>query len=167
MGTPKTDILLPNGDTMMTAVIATLREVCAEVVVVGAKYSGHRSIADRRAGAGPLGGIEALLASGLDETYLVCPIDVPLITSELLYRLTSPRGPVATIFEIEGESRIQSLPVRISASALEAAVAALDAGHNAVHALLARLDIARVPISRDEASALKNVNTPDDYNNLI
>lgn len=152
---------------MIEAVGATLSNVCEPVLVVGGTVGGLGSVADRRPGAGPLGGLEALLLSGLDDQYLVCPSDIPLVTVDLLRRLTGPSDSAATIFDIEGESRVQSLPLRISSAALEAITTALDAGRNSIHGVLDLIDVDRIPITAQEGRSLLNVNTPADYDALV
>jgi molybdopterin-guanine dinucleotide biosynthesis protein A len=165
MGVRKEDLLLPGGMTMIGRVIQTLGEVCAQVVTVGGDHLSEPNVPDLRRGAGPLGGIEALLASGLDDDYLVCPSDIPLITPMLVRQLTTPATAVATIFEVEGDP-VHSLPLRISVAALETVTAALDAGENAVHSVLARLETERVSITGAEAAGLRNINTPGDYSGI-
>lgn len=137
--------------------------LCDSVVVVGGRVGALLSIADRRSGVGPLGGIEALLASGIDTEYLICPSDIPLITPELLRRLTVPSESTATIFEIRGDKRVESLPLRISAAALDPVTLALDAGQNAINIVIGRIDVDRVTITAKDANALRNINTPGDY----
>lgn len=165
MGAAKSDLILPTGRTMIETVIETLAEVCAQVVTVGDRSWGPRSVTDLRSGAGPLGGIEALLASGLDDRFLVCPNDMPLMTTKLAHRLTAPSDAMATIFATEGV-RIRSLPLNISVAALPTVTAALDRGENAIHRVLARLDADRIPISEEEARALRNINTRSEFNSI-
>lgn len=148
---------------MIDRVIRALDEVCVKVVTVGGRQYQHlEMIHDLRPGAGPLGGIEAMLASGLDTQYLVCPSDTPLITPGLLRRLTARSDSVATIFEVESDP-VHSLPLRISSAALDTVTEALDAGQNAIHTVLSRLETERVTISDGETAQLRNVNTPGDY----
>ncbi|MCI0630301.1 MAG: molybdenum cofactor guanylyltransferase [Phycisphaerales bacterium] len=100
MGRPKQDIVLSDGQTMLGRVVGTLAGVCEHVVLVGVNAAEStnlagldrpvRSVGDLRPGLGPLGGIEALLASGLDAEYLVCPCDVPMINARLLLKLIEP-----------------------------------------------------------------------------
>lgn len=165
MGVLKEDLLLPDGGSMIGSVLRTLEEVCARVVTVGGGQWRQANVPDLRHGVGPLGGIEALLASGVDEEYLVCPSDVPLITPKLIRRLTSPTEAVATIFDVKG-GPVHSLPLRISIAALDTVTAALDAGENAVHSVLARLETTRVSITGAEAAGLRNINTPEDYSGI-
>ncbi len=165
MGTAKGDLVLPGGQTMLQAVIKTLESTCVEVVTIGTRFEAHRFVPDLRSGAGPLGGIEALLASGFDETYLISPNDIPLLSPEMFQRLTVPSEAVATAFQTE-DARIQALPLRISVAALPTVTAALERGHNAVHNVLARLEVHRIPISDDEARGLRNINTRGDFDSI-
>ncbi len=106
MGRPKHGLRLPDGRQMIEAVADALAGVCRTVVVVGGATAetlpGVEHIADLREGQGPLGGLEALPASGRDAEYLVCPCDLPLVSAGMLRRLTCGGGSRATVFRIEG-----------------------------------------------------------------
>lgn len=162
MGRPKHQMRLPGGEKMIDVVAAALRAACArdDVVVVGPPGIG--TIHDRREGAGPMSGIEALLASGLAQTYLVCPCDVPRVTSELLGRLVEapPESAPGAVFHVEGEDVSRPLPLRVSASALPVAQRLLDEGRRAVHELVAAIGAAEVRLPAADAPLLQDVNTP-------
>lgn len=166
MGRPKHELRLPDGRTMLEAVAAALTAVCARVVAVGGGGAGLAGIDDRRPGRGPLGGIDALLASGLDTQYLVCPCDLPLITPDLLARLTAPAPEAATCFRVEGETGPRPLPLRIAAAAAPAVTRALDEDRGAVHALLREIEPLVVEVPATDMTALANVNTPQAYAEL-
>ena len=169
MGGPKHAIALPDGRTMIEAVADALAQVCKQTVVVGATDAAPpatRCIGDLRPAQGPLGGIEALLASGLDTHYLVCPCDLPLITAPLLERLTRPAGARATVFRIEGADELEPLPARISGDLLELVTRLLDQQHRSVHGLMQKIEPDVVPISRAEARHLANINTPQEYEEI-
>ncbi len=163
MGRRKDALPLPDGRTMLAAVAAALAETCRDVVIVGDAETLITRIEDLRPGQGPLGGIESLLASNLDTHYLVCPCDLPLLTTALLRRLTTATGAVATVFRVDGEPAFRPLPARFSAEALFLVRGHLDGGRRAVHDLVRALDPAVIALPRDEARALANVNTPSDY----
>jgi molybdopterin-guanine dinucleotide biosynthesis protein A len=165
MGIPKGDLVLSTGLTMAESVARVLESVCAEVVAVGGPSGVRRFVPDRRSGFGPLGGIESLLASSLDDEYVVSPNDIPLMSPDLARRLTAPSDLSVTAFQT-GDGLIHSLPIRIAGAALPAVTAALDRGQNAIHHLLDRLEVDRVPISDDEARGLRNINTPTDFDSL-
>ncbi len=165
-GSPKHSLTLANGDTFLESVARRLGEVCSAVVIVGSVQSDSQQIPDLRQGHGPLGGIEALLASGLDTEYLVCPVDMPLMPTGLLRRLTESAGRSVTIFAIDGSDQMETLPARIASSALPQVTATLDAGRPALHHLWAQLRYETVLIPSSEAQALFNVNTIGDYTRL-
>jgi molybdopterin-guanine dinucleotide biosynthesis protein A len=168
MGRPKQALRLPNGKTMVEAVAAVLAEVCRRVVVVGGADAppGVRHIDDLRRGEGPLAGIEALLASGLDTQYLVCPCDVPLVTGSLLLRLTAGSRARATVFRIEGDDAVRPLPARVSVEALEAVRGLLDHRRRAVHQLMASIGPEVIVVSQADAGQLTNINTLQEYEAL-
>ena len=163
MGRRKDSLPLADGRTMLTAVAAVLAETCRDVVVVGDAETPMTRIEDLRPGQGPLGGIEALLASNLDTHYLVCPCDLPLVTATLLRRLTVATGAVATVFHVDGEPDFWPMPARLSTEALLLVRDHLDGGRRAVHDLVRALEPAVIALSRADARALANVNTPSDY----
>lgn len=162
MGRPK-HALPWEGSTMIEAVAAALRQSCRRVIVVGAAGAGSPTIADLRAGQGPLGAIEALLASGIDSEYLVCPCDLPLVRGSLLARLAWPATEMATVFRVEGEAGFRPLPARFSAEALGAVRAHLDRGERAVHDLLRAIRPQEIALSAAEAQQLADLNTPQEY----
>ena len=166
MGAPKHELRLSDGRTMLEAVAGALSQVCAQVVVVGHAPTSLRRVADLRPGQGPLGGLEALLASGLDTEYLVCPCDLPLITPALLRLLTGDSARPATVFRVDGEDDFWPLPARIAEAALGPVRDHLDRGERAVHELMRALGPELIPVSRPQATVLANVNTPADYEAL-
>ena len=171
MGRPKHALRLPDGRQMIEAVADTLADVCSSVVVVAGEASetlpGVEQIADLRAGQGPLGGLEALLASGRDTEYLVCPCDLPLVSAGVLRRLTAAADAMATVLRIEGEASVEPLPARISARALDLVRSRLDRGERAVHRLMEALEPEVVLLSKAEARCLTNVNDPADYMGIV
>jgi len=167
MGRRKDSLPLPDGRTMLAAVHSVLSEVCDRVVVIGDAETDLPRIEDLRSGHGPLGGIEALLVRGDDTDFLVCPCDLPLVTPALLRRLIRPTARIATVFQVEGEADFWPMPVRVSVQSLNAVRSQLDLGRRAVHDLVRSLSPEVIAISRDEARALANVNTPDDYERLL
>lgn len=167
MGTPKHAIMLPDGRAMIEHVADVLRPVCPRQVVLGPQspLPGVHAIPDLRQGLGPLAGIEALLVSGLDDTYLVVPCDTPRLTADVLRALLSaPPAPVA-VLRLAGE--VQSLPLRVSTEALPTIRAMLDRGERAVHRLIASLPVAFVEAPPAWADHLVNINTPDELSWVI
>lgn len=168
MGAPKHGLKLPDGRTMIQTIFDTVGEVCSRIVILGPKdiLPELTHVYDLREDQGPLAGIEALLASDLDEQYLVVPCDVPLITAEVLRKLTIESDALATAFRIEGSDSPESLPLRISAIAQIEASRHLDAGNRSLHRLLSEVSTQTVLLSPPQSNALRNINTPEAYSCL-
>jgi molybdopterin-guanine dinucleotide biosynthesis protein A len=163
MGRPKHELRLPDGRTMLETVAAVLAGVCARVVVAGDVETGLQCVTDLRADQGPLGGVEALLASGIDSEYLVCPCDVPLVTGALLRRLVGSTSGGATVFRVESEQGFRPLPARISTGLLGTVRALLDEQQRAVHGFMRSVGAEEIALRPAEAGQLANVNTLRDY----
>lgn len=168
MGRPKERLALADGRSMIETVAAVAADVARSVVVLGLEdvLPGHRCIADLRAGQGPLAGIEALLASGIDDEYLVIPCDMPRIPAALLRELLVMTGAPATVLRVEGEERFRSLPARFSSSGLATVRTALDANRRAVHGVIEMLGPAIVEVPSSMLGRLVNVNTPAEFDAL-
>lgn len=164
-GSPKHELKLPNGLTMIETVAAVMRQVCQRIVVVSSfkAMDDVTHIADLRNDQGPLGGIEALLASGEDTQYLVCPCDLPLVNGEILRALTKRALTTATVLKLEGEESLSPLPACISVDALDKVRELLDDNRRAVHRLMKEIDAEEVAGPKQWSKFLVNVNTQEDF----
>lgn len=168
MGSPKHTLKLPNGLTMIETVAAAMRQVCDRIVVVSSfeALDDVKHIADLRDEQGPLAGIEALLASGMDTHYLVCPCDLPFVNGELLRALTQQTSSTATVLAVEGAEATAPLPARISVDALEKVRELLDSNCRAVFRLMEKIDVEEVAAPSEWSKLLVNVNTQKDYDDV-
>lgn len=170
MGRDKAMLTLPDGRSMMDAVAHAMRAVCEEIVAVGSvdfrQAKHYVQVPDFRPHAGPLGGIEALLSSEIAHAYIVCPCDLPRINAALLRSLLEHRHTPATVFKIAGSAHFEPLPARIAASALPTVRKMLNDDERSVWRLMERLPAAIIEIDQQSAAALRNVNTPGDFNTL-
>jgi molybdopterin-guanine dinucleotide biosynthesis protein A len=109
MGSDKATMLF-RGRPMVEIALETLRSVCEEIAI-----SGNRDdlaewapvVKERRVGEGPAAGIEAALESCEDGWALMMPVDLPLMSAELLRQwvgVVLSGGDVrASYMECEGE----------------------------------------------------------------
>ncbi|MCP3905597.1 MAG: molybdenum cofactor guanylyltransferase [Planctomycetes bacterium] len=163
--------VLPAGDgvTMIERVESVLAPLTSRVVVVGdtPALPDHERVFDLRPDQGPLGGIEALLASGLDRHFLVVPCDMPRLTTDLLALLAVGCDEPATVFRLKGTAEPYPLPVRLDVAALPMVRRHLDEGRRALRDLLAALRPRIVDVAADRAGQLANVNTPAEHSALL
>ena len=170
MNRPKAGIVLPSGMTMIEHVYKALKIVCRQVVLVGHCEGAPDSlkhlkrIDDNYHDQGPMGGLEALLSSGLDTEYLVSPCDVVKITPKVFALLTSPGiSPPAVIrYKDQMEPLIGLYPTTL----LPLVRGHIREGTLAVHELVLRSKAQFVDVPDEFGEALRNVNTADDMDSL-
>lgn len=115
------------------------------------------AVADRIAGLGPLGGLDALVHASSGERLLTVPVDVVNINDCLLRRLAACGAQGAYAVDDDGPQPLVALwPL---ATLRPAVIAAIERGDLAVHALQARLGMAAL---RLEGVRFGNLNTPQD-----
>lgn len=109
MGTDKALVSL-GGKPLISYAVAKLRRVAATVSILTGPPPGNPGLAefaplvvDEHPGCGPVGGIEAALASSSHVWNLIVPVDVPFLPAELLLwwvatTTADPRSPVRIAF---------------------------------------------------------------------
>lgn len=161
MGRPKAHIVLPDGRTMAETVRDALVGVCERVVVVGdaSVLPELPHVQDIVQDAGPLGGIHALLMSGLGERYLVCPCDMPGLTEQLLHALCNADAGAALVFpQVVGSDETEPFPMRIDSTLHVHVMERLEAGNRALHHFLAGVGGVAIPIDAELGCELCNLN---------
>jgi len=166
MGVPKEGVLLPDGRPMIEHVIASLAAVCERVVIAG-EARGYRNddllrLPDLRPGLGPLAGIEAVLSSGLSDSYLIAACDQPFVTPELLLRLPDGGRAQPRCFRGEGGTGFHPFPCYCPASWLPRVREALDGDRLSMRELLGVNQPDWPPVTAEEADLLRSVNRPAD-----
>lgn len=172
MGQPKEGVRLPDGRTMIETVIESLESVASRIVVVG-KCAGFehlgehgiQRIDDNAPGRGPLGGIEAVLASGLDDRYLFAACDQPLLTPYLLRFLCRDNFESAFLRTEMGE-KLDPFPGIVPATWHAPIREALTAGNLRVREVLRELEPNWVTISSKLKPLTKGFNTPEELAKL-
>lgn len=166
MGRAKAGVPWKDGQRLGDVALAALEATCDRVVILGhGEGMDHRPdlprVADLRPGEGPVAGIEALLASGLGQRYLICPCDQPFVDAALFqWLLDACAGPsCAPLGPFGGPA---PFPFCIDAGQHSAVEAALNAGVRSVRRLLIALDVTLLPPPNRERDPLQDVDTPED-----
>lgn len=108
--------------------------------------------------AGPLAGLEALLARARTPWLLTLPVDLRDASPEALRKLCESPDGCAFIRDADGLQPLVAIwPV---AASLRLVSSALDAGNRAVHPMLRQLGMVELDIS---PARLGNLNTPHDF----
>lgn len=135
-----------------------------DAVMVSANHGGERYaayamdvVADRVAGLGPLGGLDALAAACTTPWLLTLPVDL-LSVNDCLLRSLRAAGACGAF--AEDDDGVQPLVALWPVASLRAALpSAITSGMHAVHSLQAGLGMASV---RFEGVRFGNLNTPAD-----
>lgn len=146
-------------------VIATLSLVLDEVVVCGGDYDGPLTVLpDPVANAGPLAGILAALNHGDGRPVMVAPVDMPLITVDLVTRLVEPRvGATSARIAASGDM-LQPLCATYGGGLRTIIQDRLVEGELSVFGMVDQIETVE-HISTDRHT-LTNINTPQDYVDL-
>lgn len=160
MGTPKHDITLPSGQTMLECMVAFSRTLSNSMVVVGGEVAEYRCIQDRRDSQGPVAGIEALLESGIDDRYLVIGCDMPRLSLGVIEQLFLQDE--ATIYT--HNETVIGLPLFVLSSALNACTEYLDSGKRSIKGFVKTIPHSEIPVCDETGALLQSINTPDDLN---
>ncbi len=170
MGRPKAGMRLSSGITMIEHVHAVLSEICPRVVLAGAppdlpsSLNTLERITDRIKDAGPIGGLEALLASDLDSEYLVLPCDLPRIDAATLHLLCNATGSLPIV--LRTHKCLQPLVARYDAAILPEIRERMERGLYSLKAMLHDIDHTEIPVPAHLAAALQNVNTVRDFGRI-
>lgn len=161
MGLDKTELEYL-GVPFIDHAIATLSLAVREVVVCGGSYSGPiTNLRDADGVAGPLGGVLSALEWADGRPVIVCAVDMPLVTVDLVTRLVDP--PVGTgqarVAIDSGTGDVQPLCGTYGPGA-DAVIRRRSAhGDASVFGLLSALEVGHVAA---DSHTLTNVNTPGD-----
>jgi molybdopterin-guanine dinucleotide biosynthesis protein A len=163
MGTPKQ--LVQNGHATLGSQMLTIARACCDRVLVAGppgSMPGEAAIADlpNHTGSGPLAGIEAVLATGIAERWLVFPCDMPRLHAADASRLLQGTGAVCCFEDPAAEGKALPLPMAVDASMLASITTFLDTERRAVRGWLDTITCTLVEPPLRET--LVNINSPED-----
>lgn len=186
MGRPKAGVVLPNGLTMVEHIYSVLKSICKDVVLVGHCQGVPSSlmhtvqIKDRTKNHGPLGGLEALLSSGIDSEYIISPCDIGLANGKIFELLTAEHikppailsYPVYESAKRNGEKSIleiidQPLIGRYSADLLVQVKKLISRNELAMRRLIQITDTTKVVVPEYLSKYIIDFDTPLDINILF
>ena len=164
--------LVVAGATILARQLTELSQLTDDIMVVGSTLNAPphvRVIADRVSGAGPLGGLDAALASARDDAVVVVACDMPFVSARFLASLLDlVRGVEAVVPLID--SRHHPLCAVYTRQCQERVARRLANGQLTMMGLLDEVRV-RVVTARDLPGfdcrrLVANVNTPGELENL-
>jgi molybdenum cofactor guanylyltransferase len=156
-----------SGDTLLQRTRNLLKTECQQVYVSGREDQKEMIsdfIPDRLLDMGPIGGILSAMESFPDRAFLVCAVDLPRLSSDLVATLIRERDPfkVATAFTIDGFN--EPLCAIYEPHAKAELYQAIGRGRKCPRSVLKRANTKLIPCP--EPDAMGNANTPEDFQRL-
>jgi len=168
MGRPKEGVVLWDGRPMIEHVVASVQAVCGRVVIVGACRGWTPApdvihLDDCYTGAGPLGGIATLLASGLDQGYLVVACDQPLVPPRAFRLLLGSHQPgIPCFLRASDGTAFDPFPGYFPATWLGPATAALRTRRHGVRDVIRQGRVDWVTLPAPWRRRMASLNSPLD-----
>lgn len=152
--------LLPwGGGTLLTHMHAVVLAAGADEVVVSGDRPALDGVRDDIPDTGPMGALAQLMPRLCDGTWIVVPVDMPLLSADLLGAL---RAVEAACASVENHSLPMCLRVDDHVRILVGEIGQQRGRACSLRALQARLHAARLP-ALPWQSVLRNCNTPEDW----
>ena len=170
MGTAKHELTFEDGRTMLETTLDRLQCMSARQIISGPMdiRPEREHVTDLQPNRGPIGAIESVLKSNLDDRYLFVPCDMPRLTSELLKRLADAlEHAEAVVFE-QGTRPVRPvLPLGLRCSTAANLQELVEHETPSIHRFLETLHVAEVPLMDFEIDCLLNINTPEDWSTYL
>lgn len=171
MGQDKASMVLDDGVPMIAGPIRALEALVEEIVIAGPTIAFPglnllkrvQFINDNTPNSGPLGGIEAILQTGLADSYLIAACDQPMLTEEVLSLLLSGPTDMPCFFETD---RIEPFPGFYPAAILSDIREALQRKRLSVMQLIADSDAKLIRLTSDQAASIRSFNKPEDLTTI-
>lgn len=158
MGTDKA--LLPwDAGTLLTHMHALLQAAGAREVVVSGDRPALHGVPDVHADTGPMGALAQLAPRLCDGAWIVAPVDMPLLTADLLHALRP--GDAACVC-VEGHALPMGLRLDARVRAVVAEIGERQGRERSLRALQQSLQAVHLPSSPWQ-DALRNCNTPGEW----
>ncbi|GAA4650272.1 molybdenum cofactor guanylyltransferase [Kistimonas scapharcae] len=167
MGCNKAHIAI-NDQPLWQYMLSLLNETHFREVII----SGPEGLPDIIPGKGPISGLHTCLSkipdNGHTQAVLILPVDMPLITSELLVQLVDQGQSLKTPLHYDNYQLPLYLPITEALrNYTEAVVHEADKRHYSLRRLIAHLHGSTIPVPDDQDWRFRNANTPDEWQHCL
>jgi molybdopterin-guanine dinucleotide biosynthesis protein A len=166
MGRDKASLIL-DGSTFLDRVFGAVSGVVSEVTVYGGSIVPTDGILlqDDRPGEGPVGGLLTAMRRSRGRPVLVVSVDTPMITPDVLRSIIEPVVPSDGVRVAFAEGRIHPLVAVYGSNLLPIVQSRFDSGMRSVLGVID--DVERVVEVEVDAEAVFNVNTEEEYQQIV
>ncbi|MGY8886185.1 MAG: molybdenum cofactor guanylyltransferase [Flavobacteriales bacterium] len=159
-----------NGKTFMSSIIAALKPIVGEIIIVSnnSEYDvfNLKRVADSMEDSGPLAGLYSGLLHSETENNIVLSCDVPLISSSVLKKLLEGAPSEAEVIQFESEGKTMPLVAMYKKKCRHHFLKLLQTNERRLRFAIDQLDVKTITLDSELGKTVRNINTISELKDL-
>ena len=159
-----------NGKTFMSSIIAALKPIVGEIIIVSnnSEYDvfNLKRVADSMEDSGPLAGLYSGLLHSETENNIVLSCDVPLISSSVLKKLLEGAPSETEVIQFESEGKTMPLVAMYKKKCRHHFLKLLQTNERRLRFAIDQLDVKTITLDSELGKTVRNINTISELKDL-
>lgn len=159
-----------NGKTFMSSIIAALKPIVGEIIIVSnnSEYDvfNLKRVADSMEDSGPLAGLYSGLLHSETENNIVLSCDVPLISTSVLKKLLEGAPSEAEVIQFESEGKTMPLVAMYKKKCRHHFLKLLQTNERRLRFAIDQLDVKTITLDSELGKTVRNINTISELKDL-
>ena len=159
-----------NGKTFMSSIIAALKPIVGEIIIVSnnSEYDvfNLKRVADSMEDSGPLAGLYSGLLHSETENNIVLSCDVPLISTSVLKKLLEGAPSEAEVIQFESEGKTIPLVAMYKKKCRHHFLKLLQTNERRLRFAIDQLDVKTITLDSELGKTVRNINTISELKDL-
>ena len=159
-----------NGKTFMSSIIAALKPIVGEIIIVSnnSEYDvfNLKRVADSMEDSGPLAGLYSGLLHSETENNIVLSCDVPLISSSVLKKLLEGAPSETEVIQFESEGKTMPLVAMYKKECRHHFLKLLQTNERRLRFAIDQLNVKTITLDSELGKTVRNINTISELKDL-
>ena len=159
-----------NGKTFMSSIIAALKPIVGEIIIVSnnSEYDvfNLKRVADSMEDSGPLAGLYSGLLHSETENNIVLSCDVPLISSSVLKKLLEGAPSETEVIQFESEGKTMPLVAMYKKKCRHHFLKLLQTNERRLRFAIDQLNVKTITLDSELGKTVRNINTISELKDL-
>ena len=159
-----------NGKTFMSSIIAALKPIVGEIIIVSnnSEYDvfNLKRVADSMEDSGPLAGLYSGLLHSETENNIVLSCDVPLISTSVLKKLLEGAPSEAEVIQFESEGKTMPLVAMYKKKCRHHFLKLLQKNERRLRFAIDQLDVKTITLDSELGKTVRNINAISELKDL-
>jgi len=152
-----------NGTTFMSYIIAALKPIVGEIIIVSnnSDYDvfNLKRVADIMEDSGPLAGLYSGLLRSETENNIVLSCDVPLISASVLKKLMEGFSPEVEVIQCESQGKTMPLVAMYKKQCMHPILKLLQTNERRLRFAIDQLEVKTIKLDLELGKTVRNINT--------